>query len=127
MRANERAAVLIEALPYIRRFAGQVVVVKYGGNALAGASDDDALALFAQDLVLSAPHRDAAFSDDVAAPAHRSTWPRPTDLPPPAPWATIGGCRRALLARRPRGRPPAAAPGIRKDRPWGSSTASATA
>jgi len=50
--AAERAAVLVEALPYIQRFAGQVVVVKYGGNALAGASDDDALALFAQDLVL---------------------------------------------------------------------------
>ncbi|HEY7627563.1 MAG TPA: acetylglutamate kinase [Ilumatobacteraceae bacterium] len=48
----ERAATLVEALPYIRRFAGQVVVVKYGGNALAGASDDDALALFAQDIVL---------------------------------------------------------------------------
>jgi acetylglutamate kinase len=50
--ATERAATLVEALPYIRRFAGQVVVVKYGGNALAGASDDDALALFAQDIVL---------------------------------------------------------------------------
>ena len=43
---------LVEALPYIRRFAGQVVVIKYGGNALAGASDSDALALFAQDIVL---------------------------------------------------------------------------
>ncbi|MEZ5248520.1 MAG: acetylglutamate kinase [Ilumatobacteraceae bacterium] len=52
VRAGERAAVLVEALPYIQRFAGQVVVVKYGGNALAGASDDDALALFAEDLVL---------------------------------------------------------------------------
>lgn len=31
-----RAAVLVEALPYIRRFAGKVIVVKYGGNALAG-------------------------------------------------------------------------------------------
>ena len=51
-RAGDRAATLVEALPYIRRFAGQVVVVKYGGNALAGASDDDALALFAQDIVL---------------------------------------------------------------------------
>lgn len=51
-RAAERADVLVEALPYIRRFAGKVVVVKYGGNALAGASDDQALALFAQDLVL---------------------------------------------------------------------------
>ncbi len=52
MSAADRAAVLVEALPYIQRFAGQVVVVKYGGNALAGASDDDALALFAEDLVL---------------------------------------------------------------------------
>ncbi len=50
--ASDKAAVLVEALPYIRRFAGQVVVVKYGGNALAGASDDDALSLFAEDVVL---------------------------------------------------------------------------
>lgn len=49
---SSRAEVLIEALPYIRRFADQVVVVKYGGNALAGASEDDALAHFAQDVVL---------------------------------------------------------------------------
>ena len=47
-----KADVLVEALPYIRRFAGKTVVVKYGGNALAGASDSDALALFAQDIVL---------------------------------------------------------------------------
>lgn len=55
--AHAKAAVLVEALPYIRRFAGQVVVVKYGGNALAGATDKihgeaAALALFAQDIVL---------------------------------------------------------------------------
>lgn len=50
--AQDRAATLVEALPYIRRFAEQVVVVKYGGNALAGSSEDDALALFAQDVVL---------------------------------------------------------------------------
>ena len=48
----DTADVLVHALPYIRRFAGQVVVVKYGGNALAGASEGDALALFAQDIVL---------------------------------------------------------------------------
>ena len=52
MSATARADVLVEALPYIQRFAGKVVVVKYGGNALAGSSDDHALALFAQDLVL---------------------------------------------------------------------------
>lgn len=33
--AAGKAAVLIEALPYIRRFWGQVVVVKYGGNAMS--------------------------------------------------------------------------------------------
>ena len=52
MTPRDRAATLVEALPYIRRFADQVVVVKYGGNALAGASEGDALALFAQDVVL---------------------------------------------------------------------------
>ncbi|MEL6891232.1 MAG: acetylglutamate kinase [Actinomycetota bacterium] len=46
------ASTLIEALPYIRRFAGKTVVVKYGGNALAGTSEHDALALFAEDIVM---------------------------------------------------------------------------
>ncbi|HEX8803838.1 MAG TPA: acetylglutamate kinase, partial [Acidimicrobiales bacterium] len=32
--AAERAAVLVEALPYIQRFRGATVVVKYGGNAM---------------------------------------------------------------------------------------------
>ena len=47
-----KASTLVEALPYIRRFAGKTVVVKYGGNALAGTSDHDALSLFAEDIVL---------------------------------------------------------------------------
>jgi acetylglutamate kinase len=51
--AAGQAATLVEALPYIRRFRGSTVVVKYGGNALAGAVDDEgALALFAEDIVL---------------------------------------------------------------------------
>ena len=50
--AAVKASVLVEALPYIRRFAGKVVVVKYGGNALAGTSDHDALSVFAEDIVL---------------------------------------------------------------------------
>ena len=49
---HDTARILLEALPYIRRFSGRTVVVKYGGNALAGASQDDALGLFAQDIVL---------------------------------------------------------------------------
>lgn len=47
MDANAKAAILVEALPYIRRFAGHVVVVKYGGNAM---SED--LTSFAEDVVL---------------------------------------------------------------------------
>jgi acetylglutamate kinase len=48
------AALLVEALPYIRRFAGLPIVVKYGGNALegGGGSESEALASFAQDVAL---------------------------------------------------------------------------
>jgi acetylglutamate kinase len=46
--ASAKAATLIEALPWLNRFHGQTVVIKYGGHAMA----DDALRLaFAQDLV----------------------------------------------------------------------------
>ena len=31
---SERAAILVQALPYIKRYAGETVVVKYGGNAM---------------------------------------------------------------------------------------------
>ena len=49
LTAEDKAAVLAEALPYIRRFSDKVVVVKYGGAAM----EDPALAaLFAQDVVL---------------------------------------------------------------------------
>jgi acetylglutamate kinase len=46
--ALAKAATLIEALPWLSRFHGRTVVVKYGGNAMT----DDALRLaFAQDMV----------------------------------------------------------------------------
>ncbi|MHB8670073.1 MAG: acetylglutamate kinase [Acidimicrobiales bacterium] len=45
----ERADVLAEALPYIRRFWGKVVVIKHGGHAM---EDPDLAELFAQDVVL---------------------------------------------------------------------------
>ena len=47
--ATERAGVLVEALPYIRRFFGATVVLKYGGNAMI---DRDLAARFAEDVVL---------------------------------------------------------------------------
>jgi acetylglutamate kinase len=45
----EKADVLLEALPYIRRFAGKVIVVKYGGHAM---EDDELKDSFAQDVAL---------------------------------------------------------------------------
>ena len=49
VNAAEKALVLAEALPYIRRFSGKTIVIKYGGNAMT----DDALKEgFAKDIVL---------------------------------------------------------------------------
>ncbi len=47
-----RAQVLVEAIPYVQRFAGRIVVVKYGGSAIGAAEDASALARFAQDVAL---------------------------------------------------------------------------
>ncbi|MGW4529256.1 acetylglutamate kinase [Amycolatopsis sp. NPDC004378] len=46
--AAEKAGVLIEALPWLQRFHGATVVVKYGGNAMI---DDGLKAAFAEDMV----------------------------------------------------------------------------
>jgi acetylglutamate kinase len=47
--AAEKARILAEALPYIRRFHGRTIVVKFGGNAMV---DADLQASFARDVVL---------------------------------------------------------------------------
>jgi acetylglutamate kinase len=47
--AQNVAHVLTEALPYIRRFRGKTVVIKYGGNAMV---DEDLKSGFARDIVL---------------------------------------------------------------------------
>jgi acetylglutamate kinase len=44
-----RAEILIEALPYMQRYAGQTFVVKYGGHAMG---DPAVAASFAEDIVL---------------------------------------------------------------------------
>jgi acetylglutamate kinase len=43
LTVEERAKVLVEALPYIKRFHGQVVVIKAGGNAIEQARDETLL------------------------------------------------------------------------------------
>jgi len=45
----EKADVLLEALPFIQRFAGKVLVIKYGGHAM---ENDELKNSFAQDVVL---------------------------------------------------------------------------
>lgn len=47
--AEQTAKVLTEALPYIQRFAGAKVVIKYGGNAM---ENEDLQNSFARDIVL---------------------------------------------------------------------------
>ena len=47
--AEQVAQVLAEALPYIRRFSGKTLVVKYGGNAM---ESDELKTSFARDIVL---------------------------------------------------------------------------
>jgi len=46
--AATKAAILIEALPWLERYVGKVMVIKYGGNAMI---DEELKAAFAQDIV----------------------------------------------------------------------------
>ena len=49
INAYTKAQILAQALPYIRRFAGRTIVVKYGGNAMTEEALKNS---FAQDIVL---------------------------------------------------------------------------
>ncbi|UNK44752.1 acetylglutamate kinase [Arthrobacter sulfonylureivorans] len=48
LMAQDKAATLIEALPWIQRFAGTTMVIKYGGNAMV---NDELRQAFAEDIV----------------------------------------------------------------------------
>ncbi len=47
--AESRAKILIEALPYLQRFADQTIVIKYGGNAMV---EEELKESFAMDITL---------------------------------------------------------------------------
>jgi len=47
-QAQDKAGTLIEALPWIQRFAGSIMVIKYGGNAMV---NDELRQAFAEDIV----------------------------------------------------------------------------
>ncbi|GAV20942.1 acetylglutamate kinase [Mariprofundus micogutta] len=47
--SGARAATLVEALPYLQKFADQTIVIKYGGNAMV---EEELKASFASDITL---------------------------------------------------------------------------
>jgi len=49
MKIHNIASVLSESLPYIQKFRGKTIVIKYGGNAMV---DEDLKSSFARDIVL---------------------------------------------------------------------------
>ena len=49
MDNKKRAKVLIQAMPYIKKWSGETIVVKYGGNAMI---NDDLKSAVMSDLVL---------------------------------------------------------------------------
>ena len=67
----EKASILTEALPWLETYAGKIVVIKYGGNAMI---DEDLKAAFASvqlaelRAVLAAARRNAAGEASLRAP-----------------------------------------------------------
>jgi acetylglutamate kinase len=49
IKPAQKAQILAEALPYIKRFFDKTIVIKYGGNAM---TDEHLKQCFAQDVVL---------------------------------------------------------------------------
>mgnify|MGYP000488957331 CR=1 FL=1 len=49
MDVSKRAKVLIQAMPYIKKYSGETIVVKYGGNAMI---NEELKAAVMSDLVL---------------------------------------------------------------------------
>ena len=49
MKNQEKAEILVDALPYINKYYGKVIVIKYGGNAMVGETLKQAVM---QDVVL---------------------------------------------------------------------------
>ena len=49
LKAETRACVLVEALPYLQEYNGKIVVVKYGGNAMI---NEDLKQAVIRDIVL---------------------------------------------------------------------------
>jgi acetylglutamate kinase len=95
--ALEKAGLLVEALPWLERFHDKIVVIKYGGNAMASGPDDPLLRAFAEDVVFLryaglrpvvvhgggpqiTAHLDRLGIESVFAAGHRVTTPETIDV-----------------------------------------------
>ena len=103
--ARDKAEILAQALPYIRKFHGKTMVIKYGGNAM---TDPGLQADFAEDVVLlklvgmnpvvvhgGGPQIEAALTH-LGKKASSS---RACGSPTPKPWKWWSGCWRARSSR----------------------------
>lgn len=78
--AKDKAAILVEALPYIQEFYGKTIVIKYGGNAMI---NEDLKEKVMQDVALmkyvaSAPSSCTAAAQRSRASSRRSARNRPS-------------------------------------------------
>ena len=102
---RDKAEILAQALPYIRKFHGKTMVIKYGGNAM---TDPDLQADFAEDVVLlklvgmnpvvvhgGGPQIDSALAKiGKKAPSSRAC-----ASPTKRPWTWWSGCWPARCSR----------------------------
>ena len=84
--ASDKARIITEALPFIKTFHGQRIVIKYGGHAMV---DEELKKQFALNVIPAQVHRH---------PPHHRAWRRPADRR----YALQVGHRLPLRARPPR-------------------------
>jgi hypothetical protein len=102
---RDKAEILAQALPYIRKFHGKTMVIKYGGNAM---TDPALQADFAEDVVLlklvgmnpvvvhgGGPQIEAALN----RLGKKGTSSRACASPTPKPWKSSSGCWPARCSR----------------------------
>jgi len=103
--ARDKAEILAQALPYIRKFHGKTMVIKYGGNAM---TDPELQADFAEDVVLlklvginpvvvhgGGPQIETA----LKRLGKRASSSRACGSPMKRPWKWSSGCWRARSSR----------------------------
>ena len=102
---REKAEILSQALPYIRKFHGKTIVIKYGGNAM---TDPELQKDFAEDVVLLklvgmnpvVVHGGGPQIDEALKKVGKvGTFSRACASPTRKPWKWWSGCWAAKCSR----------------------------